>query len=249
MNQSTESLSDSALPSGNSALYEEFKRLLLQDTGFMNTLKWQIAEEIAVANGGERQASTNFDGIERRHKLRYRFALETLESLKPLWILDAACGCGYGSEMLARIAPTTGVDIDPRTVDFAEKHFRRGPVSYRVADVTALEPFDPAPDAIVSFETLEHVPEATPMLAAFHGALSSSGTLLISTPNQSIRPFDPSDTPFHCRHYTRTELVQVLEETGFRVDRTAFQFRDGTIHDAETVAEEGDVIIAWATKR
>ena len=50
-------------------------------------------------------------------------------------VLDVACGCGYGSALLAERHPdkqVTGVDIDPAAIAYARQHYQL--VSWRDAD-------------------------------------------------------------------------------------------------------------------
>lgn len=89
----------------------------------------------------------------------------------PPCILDIACGSGYGSVLLGSLpALVTGVDVDEDTIREALKGPRpenkQGAVSYMSADAlgflsrTRSGCFDYA----VSFQTLEHMEDMTPMV-------------------------------------------------------------------------------------
>lgn len=221
------------------------RKLIFGDPILLHRLMVQVAEEIAVWNRGERQASIDINGIDRRHRRRYEFALELLGSQPPICLADAACGCGYGSRILAEHFPVVAIDIDSSAIDFARRHYDHPNIEYILSDILAVDCPRPM-DWVVSFETLEHIPEAAPLLTAFHRWLRPDGRLLISTPNESVRPFDRRDTPHHQRHYTTDELTAVLKTHNFEVESIYFQDRKNTIFPMSASRNEGDVIIALA---
>jgi SAM-dependent methyltransferase len=131
-------------------------------------------------------------------------------------VLDAACGEGYGTALLATVARSAvGVDIDAETVQRARESFRdRGNVRYAEGSVAALPLPDASVDLVVSFETVEHLAAADQprMIAEFARVLAPGGLLLFSSPN---RP-EYSDArhyrnPFHLHELDRDELAQLLE--------------------------------------
>lgn len=69
----------------------------------------------------------------------------------------------------------------------------------------------------MSFETIEHLPDAAGFLARLSQTLKSSGTLICSVPNQERMPYNPQWHPYHVRHYTPSELDQLLVQAGFDV--------------------------------
>ena len=132
--------------------------------------------------------------VELEHQHRYRFAAELVEGLR---VLDAASGEGYGSQILgARAASVTGVELDAETVEHARRRYRS--CTFVRGDVTAL-PFEAASfDAVVSFETVEHVEEPAVAFAEFFRILIPGGLLIVSTPNVSGAPDTATDVnPFH----------------------------------------------------
>lgn len=65
----------------------------------------------------------------REHLDRYAFAAKCLE---PGWrVLDAACGSGYGTELLCQAAAAvTGLDVDPAAIEFARENHRTPNADY-----------------------------------------------------------------------------------------------------------------------
>jgi SAM-dependent methyltransferase len=66
---------------------------------------------------------------------------------------------------------------------------------------------DACVDIIVSFETIEHVPDDRALIEEFHRVLRPDGQLIVSTPNQ----WPLKDTPFHVREYDLDSFVNVLK--------------------------------------
>ena len=62
-------------------------------------------------------------------------------------------------------------------------------------------------DIVVSFETIEHVPDDCALIAEFRRVLRPGGQLIVSTPNQ----WPLADAPFHVREYDRQSFEAVLD--------------------------------------
>lgn len=123
-------------------------------------------------------------------------------------VLDAACGTGYGSALLADhgASRVIGIDIDAEAVAYARRRFARQGVEFRVgsADDTGLP--DASIDLITSFETIEHVPDPARLLAEFARVLAPGGRLVMSTPN------DWGLTDFHVHSFTPDQLRAIIED-------------------------------------
>jgi len=133
---------------------------------------------------GERFTPECVREIAYEHWHRYAFALSLIEGKQ---VLDAACGEGFGANMLAsRAAGVRAIDIDAASVEHARHRYgSKNNLVFSQADVTALDSLpDSSIDVITSFETLEHVIEHDRMLAGFHRILKADGVLLISTPDK-----------------------------------------------------------------
>jgi len=159
-----------------------------------------------------RQWGTSVKSISRDHVLRYELACEYATGR----ILDAACGCGYGSSLLAQKGVVVGVDASPRAIDWAEMHFS-GPTY--ICGRIEKEPWEGKYETIVSLETIEHLTDPTSALKAFRRACV--GKLIASVPNEERYPFQASvfandDSP-HIRHYTPLEFEKLLSDGGFKV--------------------------------
>ncbi len=66
-------------------------------------------------------------------------------------------------------------------------------------------------DLIVSFETIEHLPEQREMLAEFRRVLAADGVLVISSPNRPVyNEGGGIENHFHVRELDRAELAALL---------------------------------------
>ena len=160
---------------------------------------------------GERFTPECVREIWYEHWHRYAFALPLAQGKR---VLDAACGEGYGSALLAQAAArVTGVDIAPDAVAHARARYGDKPnLEYRQGDATALDALpDASYDLICCFETLEHVEAQEALLAGFARLLAPGGVLLVSSPDKA----EYSDArgfrnEFHVRELYRDELQALL---------------------------------------
>jgi SAM-dependent methyltransferase len=78
--------------------------------------------------------------------------------------------------------------------------------------VTELALPDASVDAIVSFETIEHLPAQREMLAEFRRVLAPSGMLVISSPNRPVyNEGGAIENHFHVKELDRAELKALLD--------------------------------------
>lgn len=155
----------------------------------------------------------------RLHEARYEFA-GTLELGER--VLDCACGTGYGSRILSLNSDRSvvGVDISEEAVSEARRSQSSERVEFRIADASLPGQLPGPFSAIVSFETIEHVPQPDRVLANFAAALEPGGILVISTPNGSVTsPIRrlPPPNPFHLWEESIPGFVRRLEKAGFAV--------------------------------
>jgi len=107
------------------------------------------------------------------------------EWVKGKSVLDAACGEGYGSHLLATAAKSVvGVDLSEAAINHANKTYQQKNLQFKQADVLQLGFPDNSFDVVVSFETLEHITEHEQLIKEFKRVLKSDGVLIISTPDK-----------------------------------------------------------------
>jgi SAM-dependent methyltransferase len=169
---------------------------------------------------GERFVPGIAGEIVYEHAHRYAFA-RTLVGGKR--VLDAACGEGYGSALLAAAASAViGVDIDAATIAHATAAYRgRANLDFRQGSVTALPLPDASVDVVVSFETIEHLAavDQPRMLAEFARVLAPGGILVLSAPNRvEYSEARGVSNPFHRHEHDRAELAALIG-AGFTAQR------------------------------
>lgn len=160
----------------------------------------------------ERQYKTNLGDIRADHLARYLWASDMIGPAGKA--IDAACGCGYGSSILAdRGLDVTALDISPEALAYGMRHWDRPSIAWGQCDLLC-SPVLPNADVVVSFETVEHLKRPKKFLRA---AREAAPRLILSVPNEEVIPFHASRFPFHCRHYTRRQLFKRLRECGWGV--------------------------------
>jgi len=160
---------------------------------------------------GERFTPECVREIWYEHWARYAFVLPLARGKR---VLDAACGEGFGSALLAREArEVVGVDVSAEAVAHAQARYGAARnLRYLRGDCTQLDLPGAEFDLIVSMETLEHVAEQEAMLAGFARVLVDDGIFVVSSPDKRIY----SDVAgfrneFHVRELYRGELLDLLK--------------------------------------
>jgi SAM-dependent methyltransferase len=156
-----------------------------------------------VSAAEERLADDPTSALWGEHRSRYRFA-GALFSEPGQRVLDVACGTGFGLAMLRQAgAGAIGIDYSAETL----RH-QAGVVQ---ADAARLPVQSDAFDLVVSFETIEHVPNAAALVQEIRRVLKPGGRLILSTPNRAFGPPElHTGNPFHVQEFTADELRDLL---------------------------------------
>lgn len=157
---------------------------------------------------------------EQDHLARYEFAKKFVGNKK---ILDLACGSGFGSAMLADAGAQSvdGLDIATEAIDYAKENYSREQITFHQGSADSLPFKDDSFDMIVSFETIEHLPDdiRAKYLDEMYRVLTDDGLLLLSTPNKVIlSPWTRKPgNKYHVLEYSREILEKELAEHGFKI--------------------------------
>lgn len=159
---------------------------------------------------GERLVPSHFGDTAIEHLHRYAFAREYIWGKN---VLDIACGEGYGTHLLSTVAASVvGIDISAEVIDHARSRYG-DKVTFSVGSCTSIPLPDASMDAVVSFETLEHVAEHEEMLAEVKRVLRPGGILILSTPDKMTYAVRPEDkNPFHVRELSTQEFRDLLNK-------------------------------------
>jgi 2-polyprenyl-3-methyl-5-hydroxy-6-metoxy-1,4-benzoquinol methylase len=140
-----------------------------------------------------------------QHVHRYELAARLCAGLR---VLDLGCGVGYGADILASggAAEVEGVDLDEETVREAQGTFGSDRVHFRAADaVGRLRSLDPGEvDAIVCFETLEHLAQHGQAIERMAELAAAGVRLILSVPNS--RMFE-EENEFHVTDFGHDEAA------------------------------------------
>lgn len=158
---------------------------------------------------GERLTTSVINENTLEHLHRYAFSCELATGK---YVLDIACGEGYGTNLIAKKASRiVGIDIDEKTIDDAKLKYSNSNIQFKVGNITSIPEKDLSFDLIVCFETIEHIEEYDKSLLELKRVLKSNGILLISTPNKEIYS-DKSNyiNPYHKKEFNKDQFETLI---------------------------------------
>jgi len=174
---------------------------------------------------GERQIGKIFEEIEPKHIERYNFANKFVSQGDV--VLDAACGIGYGSTILAENAKSVlSLDNSEEALEYCRVHWSAENITYDVIDLESdfQNDVNGKFDVIVSLETLEHL--QNPLIETcmkFYELLEFNGHLVVSHPHMQKIP--KSLEGEHHKHWQIDGelLTNQLSQNGFEVVEEWYQ--------------------------
>jgi len=173
------------------------------------------------------------------HLKRYQFASGFVQ--KEDTVIDIACGTGYGTKILGKKAKNVyGVDISQIAIDYAKKKYQLKNISYILSNFWD---FDIKANIIVSFETLEHIPNETGIIAIFNKLLDLSDKYVIaSVPYKEKEGNNP-----HHIHFNLDENSFFFNNSNFKLD-FFYQKSDGTIISNKNINDSYQNLIILVSK-
>jgi 2-polyprenyl-3-methyl-5-hydroxy-6-metoxy-1,4-benzoquinol methylase len=143
----------------------------------------------------------------RRHLVVYEWIAVRVAGLR---VVDLACGEGYGSAVLARVAAgVVGVDANPDAHAHARLRYRAPNLRF---ERDMVERFAEPCDAVVFLQTIEHVHDPDGVLENVKSMLGPGGAAYVSTPNVlTLAPdgAERSGNPWHLREYRAEEMREL----------------------------------------
>jgi SAM-dependent methyltransferase len=131
------------------------------------------------------------------HFGRYFYAAQALKISRQDVVIDASCGCGYGSHCLAQKAQRVyGLDINEAYLDIARRNLSLPNLRFYTYD--EFWRGSASANKIVCIETFEHVPAEHngDFLSRLIGRLTPDGSMFLTTPLGNNGP--SGYNPFHC---------------------------------------------------
>lgn len=164
-------------------------------------------EEPGISHDGERMVPALDRGtlVYGEHIARYVLASRLVRGRR---VLDLGSGTGYGSEMLSAggASQVIGLDQSQEAVEYSLRHHGRD-ARFLVGDAQILPFADSEFDVVVSFETIEHVPDYQLFLRELRRVLRPGGLAVLSTPNKASYP---EGNPFHLKEFFLAEFQEVV---------------------------------------
>lgn len=184
---------------------------------------------------------------------RYLFAVDFLSQHHPDTVADISCGMGYGTFELCRIAKTViGIDSSQELIEKASDRVgNQNASSHNASNHNASIRFlnknldcedlssdieDGSIDAVVSFETLEHLVDPNGAVSQFSRILRPDGFLICSVPNVLYESGDSAGLPRNKSHkqwFRFGSLCRMVEGQGMRVAYRLGQSWSKTLHRRE----------------
>jgi len=189
----------------------------------------QQCREQAESIYAEPRQEVNKNKIKVGDQLTFHYELASEYVGSGDYVLDIACGEGYGSRLLAKCAEKViGADIDNGSIKIAEeKSVGLKNLTFFRQDVTKTTFEDHAFDVVVSMETIEHVPEE-PYFNEIKRILKRNGIFILSTPQNSLghipinaahlREYSLDGLISACRQYFSVEKVIGLKQGRIIID-------------------------------
>ena len=147
--------------------------------------------------------------VEKEHVARYGWASRWC---RDAFVLDVACGTGYGTRVLSRVgARTVGVDMYLPALRFGRDRFGATAVQ---ADAHRLPFHEGRFDVVVSLETIEHLDRPEEFLSEVVRALRPGGWFLVSTPNPHV---SHNENPHHIEEFESDHLIKAASPFGLRL--------------------------------
>ena len=175
---------------------------------------------------GERQVAKNLDNIRSDHLARYEFTYNYILSKNKIfnYALDCFCGVGYGTYILSRckIKNILGIDGSKDAIKFAKKNYNLSNIKYKNLTFP-FSNFSEKFDAIISYESVEHINEYELFFQYLSSSLEKGGLFFVSTPNEEVLPFNKKKWPFHYKHFTKNELIDLGKRNNLIVEEIFYQ--------------------------
>ena len=155
------------------------------------------------------------------HVYRYAFASRFVKGKR---VLDIACGEGYGSAALQKAGASSVIGIDVSEAVCIHARSKYG-IDARQGSADKIPLGEGSVDVIISFETIEHVPDPSRFLDECFRVLLPGGMLIISTPNKKLYG-QRVQNPHHCSEMTEEEFTSSLRS----------RFRDSYLYSQRPVS-------------
>jgi len=199
----------------------------------------RTGDKISIRGDYQFNAYFNGNPLQRFwHRFKISTAIENLQIRQGMQLLDAGCGSGVLSSLIARINPSikiTGLDGNADAIHFCKQQWRDLPnINFLEGPIDRLNQFeDEEMDGIAFLEVIEHITanQSVFVLGEFYRILKRGGLLVVSTPNRrSLWPVQEGvidmlhlapkmKSEQHEKLYSGNELGKIAEQIGFGIHK------------------------------
>lgn len=134
-------------------------------------------------------------------------------------ILDVGCGTGANLVMLGEFGEAHGIDVSEDALSFCRE---RGLANVRHGAAEELPYEDETFDLVTALDVVEHLDDDLAGLKEFRRVLRSDGRILLFVPAFMFLWGVQDDVSHHRRRYTLPELLRVVREAGFEIERATY---------------------------
>ena len=151
--------------------------------------------------------------------------LHSIKYIRNRTVLDCACGLGWGSFLISDYPrELLSVDLDSKALDFANAAWQDDKFNFIQHSVLDLESLNRKFDVILGFELIEHLEfsDGAKLLEQANRVLTEDGLIILSSGfprNSQTARMQEATNKFHLHIYTKTEMRDLLAESGFSTPR------------------------------
>ena len=151
------------------------------------------------------------------HIARYQLARE----ICPIkgQVLDAACGMGYGSNVLSFARSelkVTGIDISKEAIEYSTNNFSslNKNLKFKIGGVEELNTLfkNETFDMVCSFETVEHINDPVSFIHDVKNMLKPKGLFICSVPNMWVDESGKDPNPHHLHVFDFEKIISIVSE-------------------------------------
>lgn len=123
-------------------------------------------------------------------------------------VVDVASGTGYGTKIMSfHASKVIGIDNSKSAIEYSKRHHFSEKIEYLVGDALKLPLDSSSVDVVVSFETIEHLPDQKKFIKEVKRILKPDGIFIVSTPNEDEFM---EGNEFHLHEFTLKELKKLI---------------------------------------
>jgi lipopolysaccharide transport system ATP-binding protein len=134
-------------------------------------------------------------------------------------VLDAACGMGYGSNVLSFARSelkVTGIDISKEAIEYSTNNFSslNKNLKFKIGGVEELNTLfkNETFDMVCSFETVEHINDPVSFIHDVKNMLKPEGLFICSVPNMWVDESGKDPNPHHLHVFDFEKIISIVSE-------------------------------------